>query len=172
MVLQQICPPALIYLVFSITQIVIDTYKGMYNIAFIKLWVALIFTILLNFLCNKGLGIISWIIVFIPFILMTVIVTMLLLMFGLDPLTGRRPRVVVDKKRGHRRHHRRHHRHHRRPRYLDTDQDQKRKGDRSNNWRSFVPRYDKTHEISRDQKQVLDDTVRSRTNLTRDPLHQ
>ena len=97
MVLQQICSPALIYLVFSVTQIVIDTFKGMYNMAFIKLWVALIFTILLNFLCNKGLGIISWIIVFIPFILMTVIVTMLLLMFGLDPLTGRRPRITVDR---------------------------------------------------------------------------
>ena len=172
MVLQQICPPALIYLVFSITQIVIDTYKGMYNIAFIKLWVALIFTILLNFLCNKGLGIISWIIVFIPFILMTVIVTMLLLMFGLDPLTGRRPRVTVDKNMRHRRHHHKRHHRHRHPKYLDTDQDKNRKGYKLNKWRRFVPTYDKTHEISRDQKQVLDDAVASRTDLTEDPLHR
>ena len=113
MVLQEICTPALIYLVFSVTQIVIDTFKGMYNIAFIKLWVALIFTIPLNFLCNKGLGIVSWIIVFIPFILMTVIVTMILLMFGLDPLTGRRPKITVDRNMRHKRHHhKRHHRHH------------------------------------------------------------
>ena len=133
MVLQEICAPALIYLVFSITQIVIDTYKGMYNIAFIKLWVALIFTILLNFLCNKGLGIISWIIVFIPFILMTVIVTLLLLMFGLDPLTGRRPKIVADHKIKHyRKHHRERHGEHRprrhyRPEYLQTDQVEKKK---------------------------------------------
>jgi hypothetical protein len=60
MVLQDICAPALIYLVFSTTQVVIDTIKGVYNVAFIKLWVAIIFTILLNFLCNKGLGIISY----------------------------------------------------------------------------------------------------------------
>ncbi len=169
MVLQEICPPALIYLVFSITQIVIDTFKGMFNIAFIKLWVALIFTILLNFLCNKGLGIISWFIVFIPFILMTVIVTMILLMFGLDPLTGRRPRITVDRDAKRRRHHkRRRHRH--KPKYLQTDGHQK--GDKHRRGRDFVPTYDRTHEISRSQKKVLDDAVSSRTDLSRDPLHQ
>ena len=108
MVLQQICAPALIYLVFSMTQVVIDTVKGTYNIAFIKLWVTLIFTILLNFLCNKGLGIISWIIVFIPFILMTVIVTMNLFMFGLDPITGRKRRI---KTRPHHSKHNKHNKH-------------------------------------------------------------
>ena len=112
MVLQSICAPALIYLVFSMTQVVVDTVKGMYNIAFIKIWVTLLFTILLNFLCNKGLGIVSWIIVFIPFILMTVIVTLLLIMFGLDPITGRRLRVVGPE---HRRH-RKHRKHHKEPR--------------------------------------------------------
>ena len=89
MILNNICPPALIYLIFSLTQIVIDTIKGQYNVAFLKIWVAVIFTILLNFLCQNGLGIISWIIVFIPFILMTLIISILLLMFGLDPTTGR-----------------------------------------------------------------------------------
>jgi len=90
MAFANLCPPALIYLVFSMTQVIIDTFQGMFNTAFIKVWVALIFTVLLNFLCKSGLGIVSWFIVFIPFILMTVIVTMLLVMFGLDPMTGRR----------------------------------------------------------------------------------
>ena len=49
----------------------------------------MIFTILLNHLCMTGLGIVSWLIVFIPFILMSVIVTLLLFMFGLDPETGK-----------------------------------------------------------------------------------
>ena len=88
--MKTLCPPALIYLIFSITQIIIDTFKGRYNTAFIKFWVSLIFTIFLNFLCEKGLGIISWFIVFIPFILMSLIVSILLLMFGLDPLTGKK----------------------------------------------------------------------------------
>ncbi len=94
--LTQICIPALIYLVFSITQISIDSVQGLYNLAFVKLWVAFIFTILLNYLCQLGLGIVSWLIVFIPFILMTVIVAMLLLMLGLDPRTGR---IRVPRKR-------------------------------------------------------------------------
>lgn len=89
MVFTDLCPPALIYLLFSITQVVIDTVKGLYNTALIKIWVAAIFTILLNYLCQSGLGIISWLIVFIPFILMTLVVSILLLMFGLDPSTGK-----------------------------------------------------------------------------------
>ena len=89
MAFELLCPPALIYLIFSLTQIVIDTINGLYNTAVIKVWVSFIFTILLNYLCNLGLGIISWVIVFIPFILMTIIVSILLLMFGLDPTTGK-----------------------------------------------------------------------------------
>ena len=46
-------------------------------------------TFLLNALCQGGLSIISWFIVFIPFILMSVIVTMLLYVFGLDVATGK-----------------------------------------------------------------------------------
>ena len=38
MVMQSLCAPALIYLVFSITQVSIDTVKGMYNLALVKIW--------------------------------------------------------------------------------------------------------------------------------------
>tara|TARA_Y100000389_G_C17466090_1_gene525686 strand:- start:4029 stop:5180 length:1152 start_codon:yes stop_codon:yes gene_type:complete len=84
-----LCPPALLYLIFSITQIVVDTMKGMYNTAFFKLVISLLFILLLNSLCQNGLGIVSWIIVFIPFIMMTVIVSVLLVIFGLDPASGK-----------------------------------------------------------------------------------
>ena len=83
-----LCPPAIIYLIFSITQILIDLYKGLYNTAFMKVIVASMVTLLLNILCERNLGVVSWIIVFIPFILMTVIVTVLLYIFGLDASTG------------------------------------------------------------------------------------
>ena len=85
--LQNLCTPALIYLIFSITQITIDIFKKDYNVALVKFTVAFIFTILLNYLCSSGLGIVSWIIVFIPFILMSVIVTYILTFFGIDPKT-------------------------------------------------------------------------------------
>jgi predicted membrane protein len=93
-----LCPPALIYLIFSISQVVIDTVKGFYNTALVKMILAIIFTFMLNYLCSSGLGILSWLIVFIPFILMTVIVTMLLFVFNLDPKTGRLVRVDEQRK--------------------------------------------------------------------------
>ena len=83
-----LCAPAIIYLIFSITQILIDLFKGLYNTAFIKVIVTVMVTLLLNILCEKSLSVVSWIIVFIPFILMTVIVSMLLYIFGLDAATG------------------------------------------------------------------------------------
>ena len=84
----KICAPAFIYMVFSLTQIIIDTIKGLYNTAFLKFIVSILITILLDGLCKGGMGIVSWVIVFIPFIFMTVIVTILLYIFGLDMATG------------------------------------------------------------------------------------
>ena len=84
-----LCAPALIYVAFSLTQIIIDTFKGLYNTAFLKIIVMIIITILLNTLCETGMGIISWMIVFIPFIFMSIIVAILLYVFGLDPSTGK-----------------------------------------------------------------------------------
>lgn len=83
-----LCAPAIIYLIFSITQILIDTFKGLYNTAFIKIIVAIMVTLLLNILCEKDLSVVSWIIVFIPFMLMTVIVSIVLYIFGLDAASG------------------------------------------------------------------------------------
>ena len=86
--MDSICPPALIYLAFSLTQITIDTFKGLYNTAFFKFIVMITITFLLNALCQGGMTVISWILVFIPFMFMTVIVAILLYVFGLDAATG------------------------------------------------------------------------------------
>ena len=86
--LDTLCPPAILYLGFSLTQIIIDTFKGQYNTAFFKTIVMCIFTLLLNILCSRGLSVISWLIVFIPFILMTYITAVLLFVFGLSPSNG------------------------------------------------------------------------------------
>jgi hypothetical protein len=84
-----LCAPAIIYLIFSVTQILIDTFKGLYNTAFVKVIVTIMVTLLLNILCEQGLSVVSWIIVFIPFILMTIVVSMILYVFGLDAATGK-----------------------------------------------------------------------------------
>jgi len=83
-----LCPPAIIYLIFSITQILIDLFKGLYNTAVIKVIVTVMVTFLLNILCKQGLTVVSWIIVFVPFILMTVVVSIILYVFGLNATKG------------------------------------------------------------------------------------
>ena len=88
MALEMFCGPSLLYLGFSIIQIIIDIYKGLYNTTFIKFIVMILFTVFLNILCKTGLTVVSWLIVFIPFISMTVITTLLLFVFGLDPSQG------------------------------------------------------------------------------------
>jgi hypothetical protein len=80
--------PALIYLIYSFTHVVIDTYKGLYNTAMIEIWIGIVFTLLLNILCDQELGIIAWLIISIPFLLMTVIASLVLFVFRLNPATG------------------------------------------------------------------------------------
>lgn len=87
--LNKICMPALIYLIFSFTHVVIDTYKGLYNTAMIEVWISVLFTVLLNLLCQQNLGIIAWLIISIPFLLMTVIAALLLFVFKLNPASGK-----------------------------------------------------------------------------------
>ena len=77
-----LCAPAMLYVGFSLTQIIIDTFKGFYDVAFFKSIVMIVFTIVLNALCSQGLGIISWLIVFLPFIMMTYITAILMITLG------------------------------------------------------------------------------------------
>ena len=83
-----LCAPAILYIGFSTIQIIIDTLQHSFNTAILKFFVMIIFTIILNLLCKSGLTLISWFIVFIPFVFMTVITTTLLFIFGIDPNKG------------------------------------------------------------------------------------
>ena len=84
-----LCGPVVLYLGFSIIQIIIDIFREHFNVALLKFLVMIIFSVVLNILCQQNLGIIAWMIVFIPFIFMTVVTTLLLTSFGLDPRMGR-----------------------------------------------------------------------------------
>lgn len=99
MIIEYICPPAILYLAFSVTQIIIDMFRGDTNTAFLKFIVMIIFTLALNLLCSAGLGIISWFIVFIPFILMTYITTVLAFAFGIPNKDNLRPERPERKSR-------------------------------------------------------------------------
>jgi len=92
-----LCPPALIYLVFSLTQIILDLFKNLYNTALIKFITMSLFTVLLNLLCKNGLGVVSWIIVFIPFITLTLTTVLILFALGLSPEKGRMMKIEPAK---------------------------------------------------------------------------
>ena len=80
--IDELCPPALMYLGFSLIQIIIDISRQDINKAMIKFILMCIFCLILNILCKRGLTPISWLIVFIPFISMTIITTLALYVFG------------------------------------------------------------------------------------------
>jgi hypothetical protein len=86
--MERLCTPAIIYVVFSVVQIILDLYANLINTAVVKFFIMIIMTVLLNLLCQRDLAIISWIIVFIPFIMMTFIVSLILYIFGLSKATG------------------------------------------------------------------------------------
>ena len=81
MFIDSLCGPSIVYIGFSILQIIIDIYKNLYGDAFIKFLIMIILSIVLNILCNMGLSIIAWFLVFIPIIMMSVISVLLLHVF-------------------------------------------------------------------------------------------
>jgi hypothetical protein len=85
----QLCMPALIYLVYVVIHILIDVYYGLYNMAFVEVWIGILGTLLLNILCENNMSAISWLIVSIPFVLMTVIAVFILVVLKLNPATGK-----------------------------------------------------------------------------------
>ena len=85
---ESLCAPALIFLILTVIQVLIDIFKSYYHDAFIKFISMILITLLLNILCKKGLATIAWLMVFIPFILMTIISIILVVVFGLNPAEG------------------------------------------------------------------------------------
>ena len=85
------CTPTTFYLVFSGIQIFMDIINGMYQSAVVKTIIAIVFSTLLNILCMRNLGIISWILVFMPFILTTLISALVL-----DSMNNNQGTITTD----------------------------------------------------------------------------
>mgnify|MGYP006127831527 CR=1 FL=1 len=88
MILDKLCMPAILYIGFTLTHITIDLFNKLYNTAILKFVLMIIFTTMLDLLCKSGLTVVSWIIVFMPFILLTAITLLLLFSLGLSPDQG------------------------------------------------------------------------------------
>jgi hypothetical protein len=83
--IEKICSPALLYLGFSMIQIIIDLFKGDYSTSLLKFIVMVIFTAILNIMCLNGLTKVVWFIVLIPFLLLTYITSVMFYVFGVKP---------------------------------------------------------------------------------------
>ena len=91
---ESICAPALIFLFFYLIQIVYDAILAKYYLALIKLTFSIAITFILNGLCQKGLPVLSWMFVLVPFALSVVNVfslsTQPVVVAPTTPLTGNR----------------------------------------------------------------------------------
>ena len=83
--IEKICPPALLYLAFSMIQFTIDLFQGEYSVSLLKFIVMVIFTTILNMMCLNGLTKVVWFIVLIPLLLLTYISSVMFYVFGINP---------------------------------------------------------------------------------------
>ena len=97
-IVNSLCPPALLYLGFSLIQIIIDLFRSDHVTAFFKFLIMIVFLFILQNLCESGLSIISWFIVFIPFILMTYVSSVIFYLFGMKPKQSDVASIAAAKK--------------------------------------------------------------------------
>jgi len=81
--IEELCPPALLYLLFLVVQLGLDIGLGLWVTFAIKLVVGLFFVYLLNTFCGIGLTAVSWFIVAAPF-LITALGTAMSMQMNLD----------------------------------------------------------------------------------------
>ena len=85
MLLNFLCPPALLYAVIMLIYLILELSNKKYHQAFVKLIVGIIFTCILQAFCQMNLGLVSWILVMIPIIFYTYITLLVFWVFSLDP---------------------------------------------------------------------------------------
>jgi hypothetical protein len=85
--INNLCPPAYLYLLYSTIHVALDVSFGMYVTAFIKVLMAIGGAIVLDVLCGVELGIVAWAIVATPFIIMA-LTTSIAMGLGIDRLVG------------------------------------------------------------------------------------
>ena len=81
--IESLCPPALLYLIYSVIHIALDLSMSMFMTAIIKVVMGIAGVIILDALCGVDLGVVSWAIVATPFI-MVALATSISLGLGLD----------------------------------------------------------------------------------------
>ena len=85
MLLNFLCPPALLYAVIMLIYLILELSNKEYHQAFVKAIIGIIFTCILQAFCQMNLGLVSWILVMIPIIFYTYITLLVFWIFSLNP---------------------------------------------------------------------------------------
>ncbi len=84
MILNFLCPPALLYAVIMLIYLILELSNKKYKEAFVKAIIGIIFTCILQAFCQMSLGLVSWIFVMIPIIFYTYITLLTFFVFRTD----------------------------------------------------------------------------------------
>jgi ABC-type bacteriocin/lantibiotic exporter with double-glycine peptidase domain len=85
MILNYLCPPAILYVVFFMISIVVELSEEKYRTAFTQTIICIVFTCILQLFCMADMSLMAWILVFIPIIMYTYMVLIIFLVFRMSP---------------------------------------------------------------------------------------
>jgi hypothetical protein len=86
--IENLCPPALLYLVYIVIQVGLDLSLGLYMTAVMKVVAGIAGTVILDSFCGVDLGVISWAIIATPFI-MVALASSISLGLGMDRMAAK-----------------------------------------------------------------------------------
>ena len=70
--IESLCPPALLYLIYIAVQVGLDLSLGMWITSAVKIVAGIAGVIILDGFCDVDLGIVSWVIMAMPFVIVAV----------------------------------------------------------------------------------------------------
>jgi len=85
MIIEALCPPAIVFIVFVMVHVIMELYDYQYKRALLKAILAILVVCLLEALCLSKMEIISWVIVFMPLIIYSYMTLVIYFVFGTDP---------------------------------------------------------------------------------------
>jgi len=85
MILNYLCPPAILYVVFFMISIVAELSEEKYKTAFTQTIICIIFTCVLQLFCMANMSLLAWVLVFIPIMMYTYMVLIIFLVFRMSP---------------------------------------------------------------------------------------
>jgi hypothetical protein len=86
--IEALCPPALLYLLYTTIHVALDLSLGLYATSAIKVVMGLAGVVVLDALCSVDLGVVSWAIVVTPFI-MVALASSISLGLGIDRMAAK-----------------------------------------------------------------------------------